>query len=141
MKTALHEFKERKKLFLLALLELVLAVLAIVSFLNLVGFNVFRIIEARCFSFALSQNPIDFAIFALSLALLLIVFFAIQKLPVLYSAQQKAVSEIKLSAKQKIASSKTDPRIPALLLLELIVLLQYAKTCRIGYLKNTIQIL
>lgn len=120
MKSALHEFRERKKFFLLVLLEIIFAIVAVVSLLNMLGFSVFQVFEQGKYSFSFNPNLWDMSFFVLGLVLLLLVFFAIKKrFPRLYAAQQKAWLEIEITAKKKVFSAKTDARALGLLLIEL----------------------
>ena len=119
MKAALHEFRERKSFFALVLLELVFAAVAVFSFLSIMGFNLFNVIETRKFSFALNIYSFDSVLFVLSAVLFAAVFFAVKKrFPELYRAQQKAFFEIKLSANEKVSHAKNDARPIALLFIE-----------------------
>ncbi|MDD5147998.1 MAG: hypothetical protein PHH08_00865 [Candidatus ainarchaeum sp.] len=119
MKEALHEFREKKLFLLFVLLEFLLAVCAVVSFFAIMGFNVFRIFNTRQITFFLNLNFLDTTVFALSIVFFAIIFFAVKKrFPKLYKAQEKAFFEIKLSAREKVSKSKSDPRAIALLVIE-----------------------
>jgi uncharacterized oligopeptide transporter (OPT) family protein len=119
MKTALHEFRDRKNFLLLVLVELLLAVFAVVSFFSIIGFNFFEVVKTRQFAFSFSPNVLDSAIFISSAVLFAIVFFTIKKkFPLLYRAEQNAFFEIKASARQKVSNAKNDPRQTALLMIE-----------------------
>lgn len=121
MNYAFLEFKDRKKYLSLVLLELIFATLTVFYFLNLFGLNLFRIIETRSLSLAVSTSMLDFGLFAASLILFALVFFAIKKrVPVMYSAQQKAASQIKFSTMKRVQKARTDPRVLGLLLIEFI---------------------
>jgi len=119
MNYAFLEFKDKKKYLGLIILELVFATLTVASFLNLFGLNVLQIAYYKNFVFAVSTSMLDFALFASSLIIFAILFFAIKRrIPVIYGAQQKAFSEIKFDTMRRIGNAKTDPRIMALLLIE-----------------------
>ena len=120
MKAALHEFSERKTFFLLVLMEIIFAIVMIVSLLNMLGFSVFQVFEQGKYSFSFNPNLLDVSFFVFGLVLLLLVFFAIKKrFPMLYSVQQDAWSEVRISAGQKIHNARTDSRAVALLIIEM----------------------
>ena len=96
--------------------ELVTALLAVYLFYKIMGFNFD--FNSRVLSFAPAAEPVLSLFFALCIALLVAMHFAVKKkLPHILQAQELAKGTIKEKAREKLAKAN-DPKAAALLLIE-----------------------
>ncbi len=114
-----QKVKKNKFPIALLLIELITAILVVHLFYKIIGFQVN--FEARSVSIAPAAEPLLLFFFAISIALLVAVYFTIKKkLPGLFQAQEQAKVTIKEKTKEKLSKAKTDPKAAALLLIQFI---------------------
>ncbi len=112
-----EKVKANKGPIALLVAELAVVMLVVYFFYKVIGleFN----FATRAISFNLTADPVIAGSFLLSIALLAILYFTInKKAPELRIAQEQAKGTISVAAKEKLAGVKTDTRKAALLLIE-----------------------
>ena len=101
----------------LIFIELILALLVVYLLYKMVGLQLD--FQNRVLSFVPSTDPMVSFFFVLSIALLVVLYFAIKKkAPELFQAQQLAKGTIKEKTIEKLKVPKTDSKAAALLLIE-----------------------
>jgi Ca2+/H+ antiporter len=107
-------------------MEILLAGLLVYQVYKILGFS--YSLPARALSrLSPSADPLDYLFIILTAALLIALYFTIKKKhPALFTAQKLAGKTIKDEAKSRFLSAKDDPRVAALLLIEIIAVVGIA---------------
>ena len=108
--------RQRRAIMLLGM-QLVVLLLIVYEFLKIIGFS--ASFSPRRVSFAISQDPLEYGMLLLLIALLAGLYWRIKNVaPKMFIAQKNAAAEIKKAARDKIKKAKTEPQAAALLLIE-----------------------